>query len=279
MRAIAGRLLATILVASCGGTLSDDTTKDASPDGLDASSAPDGVTACAAPGGLMLCGGNCGDPCPVDSTGAGCASESEGYPGDLGVCDVGKGFQISLCEECRDGHVCVFRSEHDAKDFGPDSSIPNLQMGAMYCTDIEYAEMYASNGRLDLARYADRSAYTNEPLPAPPASCPNAGTLRLCGGACGDCPSGYICVGRSPLHPVSVCVNDFTTQVVNPNTPTNCIRNVAGWCGANGDPLSCLTFKVDDASQAVADQNSICVDKAICQGAATSYPGGAFCTP
>lgn len=270
-------LLATTLVAACGGMTSDDTSKDASSDGLDAAFLSDGVSACAAPGGLMLCGGTCGNPCPVDSTGAGCVSEREGQPQELGVCDVGI-FEISTCDECSDSHVCVFGSVRDANDFGPDSSIPNLEMASMACADVAYAEMYALNGRPDLARYADRSTYTNEPLPTP-ASCPNVGTLRLCGGACGDCPSGYICIGRSPLHPYSVCVNDFTTKVPPPNTPTSCIRNLAGWCSSNGPGLQCLTFKVDAASQTIADENSICVDKAICQAAAVAYPGGAFCTP
>jgi hypothetical protein len=191
---------------------------------------------------------------------------------------VGFGFEISDCQECTDGHVCVFESSTNAQNFGPDSSAA-LEMQIMGCTDMGYAEMYALNGRSDLARYADRSAYTNAPLPTP-SDCPSIAGLTLCGGACGDCATGYICVGRSPLHPYSLCVNDFTTHPAPPNVPTFCLRSDTNDCEDVNNPgaLRCLTFKVDDASQPVADANSFCVDTAVCNAAAAAYPGGAYCT-
>lgn len=83
------------------------------------------------------------------------------------------------------------------------------------------------------------------------------------------CQSGFVCVGRSPLHPYSVCVNE---------KGATCQRDVLPSCMDLFADRRCLTFKVDEPSQPVADAHSLCVDRAICDAAAQAYPGGAFCT-
>jgi hypothetical protein len=138
------------------------------------------------------------------------------------------------------------------------------------CADERWALMYSLNGRNDLARYADRSTYTGTPLPGVSATCPSIPNLQLCGGACGACSAGYMCMGRSPLHPYSLCVNKWSSGgQCDRSNPVAC-SSPAGY--------RCMTYKVDAVAQPVADAYSFCVDKAICDAAAQSYPGGVFCT-
>jgi hypothetical protein len=124
------------------------------------------------------------------------------------------------------------------------------------------------NKHADWVRYVDRSTYTGAPLPEP-TSCPSISGLTLCGGSCGTCPNGYQCIGRSPLHPYSLCINPYEMSFLY-----ICQRGKT--CGSG---RRCLTFVVDDAAQAYADAHSFCVDASTCDTAAKSYPGGALCGP
>lgn len=261
------------LALGCGGALaSPDGGADAGADARPAGDA--GYTACTSPGGYTLCNGSCsGTPCPPDKFGTpGCRSDEPGRPrpADLGICSTTGGDDVppvADCELCPDGHVCALSSQRWW------SARPADMFRLMDCGPQDWAIMYTLAGRPDMARYADRSAYTSQPLPSP-ATCPSVPGLTLCGGPCGGCPSGYVCVGRSPLHPYSLCVNDGGQTGV----AWSCDRNVGNDCKESLYDRRCLTFKVDDASQPVADGNSLCVDRAICEAAAKGYPGGAFCT-
>ncbi len=266
-RAILGPLLLLLALASACGGIVEGGAQDGSAEAGAGSDAGDELTsACQAQGGLMLCGGQCGATCPVQPDGKGCASDLQNpQPSNqLGICAT-KSSELTLdCQECSDGHVCALDSERWLQ------STPEVTFGFMGCGPIGYAQMYAANGRSDLARYADRSAFTSAPLPAP-STCPSVPGLTLCGGACGSCPTGYVCTGRSPLHPYSLCVNEWSIG------NGVCQRAKPG-CMDGTTKYRCLTFKVDDPSQSVADQYSICVDRSICEAAAQSYPGGAYCS-
>lgn len=158
-------------------------------------------------------------------------------------------------------------ADYSLADYTP--GVPSIPAD---CVSPDLAKLYEINGAAADVRYADRGAYTGMALPPPPSTCP-AGTpnLHYCGGACGDCPKDFVCMGRSPLHPVSICVNKRTAT-----SPYNdCVRGTGMLVACNGS-TRCLTFKVDDASQPVADANSFCVDTFICEDAAKTY--GAFCT-
>jgi len=125
--------------------------------------------------------------------------------------------------------------------------------------------MFALNGFADHVRYADRSAYTEAPISPPPTDCPNIVGLQLCGGACGSCPDkSSICMGRSPLHPYSICVPQL--QLGGQFDVDQCQRG----------ELDCFVFQVDSASQPVADKNGVGVSPAQC-ATAWQYPGGASC--
>lgn len=176
------------------------------------------------------------------------------------------------CVRCGDGNLCFLTDPRTLDGFGPQSVFDLL-----VCGDEAYGTLLAKAGHADMVRYADRSAYTGEALPTP-ETCPSFPGLSLCGGACGSCGPGATCLGRSPLHPYSICV---------PNSPA--LDGVAQ-CGqyvksCSGDPYnrpvsySCLVFKVDDASQPLADSSGLCAPDAICQAAAQYYPGGAYCRP
>jgi hypothetical protein len=253
------------LLVACGGAV---VTTDAGDAGkLDSGIADSGFTACSAPAGYKLCGGQCGDSCPRDKMGRGCASDDYMMPDpqhNVGVC-WGSGPNTlwrSDCDRCEDGFLCALSS---AKLLEP---TPAATFQFMDCTVQDWARMFALGGRLDMARYADRSAYTDQPLPTP-STCPSIAGLLLCGGPCGGCQNGFACIGRSPLHPYSVCVNE---------KGATCQRDVLPSCMDIFADRRCLTFKVDNPSQPVADAHSICVDRAICDAAAQGYPGGAFCT-
>lgn len=251
------RLGATLLVA-CGGTL---TVAADGGDGGDSALGEDaGYTRCASPHGAKLCGGPAGCECPLQYCGADAAY---GPSSEVRVCGLGgpngDDWSFLECRACVDGNLC-FRT--DAR----------WASTTLECGSPEFGVLLDMYGHRDWVRYADNSTYTGEPLPEP-ASCPAIPGLQLCGGACGSCPTGYVCVGRSPRHPYSLCVNKGGI----PNRPSRCTRGQP-CLGVQGE-LRCLTYKVDDAAQHFADELSVCVDTAVCAAAASAYPGGAFCGP
>ena len=232
------------------------------------------ITACSA-GAAMLCGASCGNTCPPQSQGGGCLELGDDDGGHLAICnsfDGGIEWSLVQCDECSDGRICVAATSEMAL-----TTTPSQAFGAMVCADTRFAQMYALNGRDDLVRYPDRSAYDGAALPTP-SDCPSVAGITLCGGACGACPNGYVCMGRSPSHPHSLCVNDWRTASPPGVLSATCSRDAgSGSCFDGNDAFRCFTFTVDTASQPVADLNSICIDKAICLAAAAGYPGGAFC--
>lgn len=267
--------VALAFVAGCGG---DIAANDAGPDAGASDGPVEGstatYTACTGSDGTKLYGGSCGQN--------GC-SETEVPPDQLGLCYEPGAKTYGTCDPRFLGPpdqmaVCVPMAVDDS-DGGPPSG--SYAMTALYAADVGYAIMYAKNGFGSWCHYADRATYDGTSVPAAPASCPTVSGFQLCGGACGDCPQGEYCTGRSPLHPYSVCLTDYS-KALEPQTDS-CVRGapLAGGCMGNAqDPASaCLTFKVSSADQPFADQNGICTEKSICLAAMAAYPGGAYCTP
>jgi hypothetical protein len=253
------------IVAGCGGRFAEDsdaaTDSGASDGGVaDAGADVSGWTNCQAPSGVGICGGpnNCGAQC------------QNCYPifedaGELRPCDdVNYYFAPDSSVDtyvCPDGALNACTEDENAPACWDDT-----------CTTADLPKLWLLNGRADLARYADRSSYTGATLPPTPTACPTVSSgLQLCGGACGSCGATQVCTGRSPSHPYSLCVN------AEPDS-FPCARGSAGSCNTIHDGYMCLTFQVDTASQSIADQASLCVPSTLCQAAAASYPGGAFCT-
>lgn len=268
--------MAILMMAGCGGQVAGE---DGGPD----ASGADGVAgnddggptydACSGSDGVKLCGESCDqNECPT-------------------MCPTNLGLQVCLDPAGKtyggcggdstffalDGTLCVpaFINQPNAPPSG------QFAMTKLDSADIGYAIMYAENGFGSWCHYADTSTYDGTPIPEAPASCPSTSGFQLCGGACGDCPQGEYCTGRSPLHPYSLCFTDYS-KAFEPQTPS-CVRggpNAGGCMGNAQNPASaCLTFKVSAADQPFADQNGICTEKSICLAAAAAYPGGATCTP
>lgn len=278
MRALGVSLLAVI---ACGGQLANG---DGGPDAAGGDVASDAGSnisydACSGSDGIKLCGSACGgiNDCPVPGVCAlpktilaVCIDSQEGRT--YGPCAGGNSTVFA-----KDGTLCV-----PGQISNPDAA-PSGQFAMDYLdsADIGYAIMYAKNGYGSFCHYADRATYDGTPVPDAPASCPTSTGFQLCGGACGDCPSGEYCTGRSPLHPYSLCFTDYS-KAFEPQTDA-CVRDApnAGGCMGNAQnpPSACLTFKVSAADQPFADQNGICTEKSICLAAAAGYPGGAYCTP
>ncbi|HEY1959971.1 MAG TPA: hypothetical protein VGH28_30390 [Polyangiaceae bacterium] len=207
----------------------------------------------------------CGGP---NGCGAQCSTCLGGNTGELSACD-DVNFQFAVPNGAADTFLCP---DGALNACGFDQGAPDCWGGA--CVTEDLPKLYLANGRPDLARYADRSTYTGDPLPPLATSCPPvAQGLTLCGGTCDPCnDSQHVCTGRSPLHPYSMCV---------PAEPTSfpCARGQNGYCNSIRSGFMCMTYQVDQAAQTIADQNSLCVPSSLCQAAASSYPGGAFCTP
>lgn len=125
--------------------------------------------------------------------------------------------------------------------------------------DVGY--LFAANGAADRVRYADMSFWTGAPLP-PIESCTVDGGVATCGGNCPPCAAGRTCTGRSPLHPLGLCVPDVTC---GPKIP----------CPSG---QSCYSFKVQADAQATADANyTYCLPTAECEATAANLPGGGYC--
>lgn len=256
------RLLASVwcgAVLACGGAV--QTSPDGGTDGGSDAPVADGdagFTKCRAPSGVSVCNGseNCGATCKYCTSGP--------PENSLSYCleDIKRGGPDP--EQCPDGYLLA---DHSAvsRDQAPSA----LQTE---CVHEDLAKLYALNGRLDMSRYADRSTYTGAPIPPAPTTCPKIAGVTLCGGACGGCPNqGQVCMGRSPLHPYSLCVDKFTQEF---GGPSPCRRGNGNSCAGR----RCLTFVVDAAAQTMADEYSMCIDASTCLAAEKAYPGGAVCT-
>ncbi len=227
--------------------------------GPDGAPAKPGYTYCSSPDGDRLCNGSCG-ACIAPNT---CLAS-----GAVGVCLGGMVQEWSNVPcgmaTCGDGNLCANISVSVSND-------PIVAFGSMSCIDPEIAYLYYLNGHSEAARYADGSIYTGADIPNAPATCPSSSGLPLCGGACGACLfSNEICTGRSPTHPISLCLPDISQHP--------CQRQDGLTLSPCAGAQSCFTFAVDLASQPVADEFSVWTDTATCVSAANSYPGGAYCT-
>ncbi|CAN5707522.1 hypothetical protein BH09MYX1_BH09MYX1_01920 [soil metagenome] len=178
---------------------------------------------------------------------------------------------ISGCKICDDGNLCAYDNETISK---PD---PASTFDRLFCGSEGFGIMYHLSGRDDLARYSDRAAYDGTRLPPAPTTCPSTPGLELCGGACGACPAKFTCLGRSPLHPYSLCAFLGWQDTSN---GVRCTRGSNAMCdGLTPGKYKCFVWKVDPASQPIADQNGVCIAADQCAAAGQLYPGGGFCTP
>lgn len=275
MRGFAG---VALVLLGCGG-IQDTSGSDAGPtkDAFDEDPYA-GYTACSGPNGLALCGGSCGfATCPPSK----CYSNFGLAPKhDLAVCDQYSGPALDAsaftrgCRLREDGEICVYLQDVESQP-DPLTSFNRIE-GALEGVGF----MYHLGGRDDLVRYADRAAYHGVPLPPPPTSCPDTPGLKLCGGACGGCPTNeYTCMGRSPMHPYSLCA--FTGPAWSLSSPQvwDCVRGDSSGCFDGSVKKSCFVWKVDPVSQPIADQHGICIDTDQCAAAQKLYPGGGFCAP
>lgn len=226
--------LLLVVAVACGGTTS----------GGDA-----GWTTCSSPAGVLVCGGP--NACPDDTSKCGCLLPVNG---GVGICAT----QVDDkdCVVAGDGFVCI------------ETDFPNL--GDWYEGPFDLGVLFAANGAAARVRYADDGAWTGDPLPVP-SSCPTMQNGFLCGGACGNCPANHRCHGRSPLHPVGICVPQFGDSF---NDSCNSAANQP--CFHADD--ACFSYKVEPEAQAFADALSICLPSAFCAELSQSLPGnGVFC--
>lgn len=133
--------------------------------------------------------------------------------------------------------------------------------------DIAYSGgvFLAQHGQADRVAYADRGVFTGEPLPTP-STCPTLPQGQVCGAACGGCPVGQLCTGRSPLHPYGMCVPDAHSFCRYPAE-----QNYV--CKPDED---CFIFTVQAERQDFANATGFCLPTALCEAYA-QLPGGAEC--
>jgi hypothetical protein len=235
------RVLAAVALelAACGST-------QTTPPPPDADAGQPGWSACTSPDGAGICLGTANCP-PGD--GCWCISPPET---SVSVCLASPGMKdIKLCYLPPDGRICTTI----------DPRYPDVWWDAPWGLGV----LLAQNSAQDRARYADWARWTGAPLPNPPSSCPKDIRFRACGGACGACVEGERCTGRSPLHPIGMCVRYGTAECGRPRDPS---------CPAG---TACFRYRVDAESQALANERGLCL--ADCDGIAATLPGGGTCLP
>lgn len=258
-------------VAACGGTMATQAdgggAEFAEPDSASivdgGEEGAGGWTQCSAPGDVKICGGQgtacwgnvaaCNCPPFTDEANAGESIASN----DLATCTSSPG----LGYDCPDGTVMVAVPASTAD--------PDPDLAAYQCVPEDVGILYAKNGWSRAVRYADYSLYTGDSVPRPPTSCPSIPGLTLCGGACGSCPSGQVCTGRSPLHPYSFCVPHYKGN-------TDQIKANGSKYAACGQGYGCFAFTVQARAQSLAYLDTDCIPADMC-AAAKNLPGGAQC--
>lgn len=248
MRSVtAGLVAGGVLAAACGGQLAPG---DAGVDAPDASGCVSGNYAV------------CGGPEECSPPDCHCYQELESsLSPTTGICASPPGSRWEypfgdLCSPGSDGHICVLLT------------IVATTLGWVDAP-FELGQLLAANGSADRVRYADLGSWTGEPIPEP-SSCPDLGNVRACGGMCGGCTTGEVCVGRSPLHPVGFCdTNHFGECSASPH------QGHPG-CTTPGD--ECFVYVVQPEAQAVADDAGKCLPAVDCETLATRLPGGGKCS-
>lgn len=224
-------VLVAVIMCRCGGRFADV------PDG----STHDGATACAAEG-ISVCGGSSACACPQN----------------IGCFDFDNSSAIGFCggyEPALTGSQVVF----GAHDGYVSIEAPGNQ-GIFLEAEFVAGELVANNGEAYRVHYADFSDWTGEALPENTPCVALSSNVALCGGTCGACANGTTCIGRSPSHPLGICL---------PSDAAPC-----GDCTA-----ACFSFLVAPDAQQQADAHGICFAQQICAELAAKLPGGARCAP
>ncbi len=196
-------------------------------------------------GDYKLCQGGC----PVNMCDTLCATTysntGDATTYDVGVCILDGGLVNPQGPNCTGNKVVVLISS------------------GYYCVDPALCDALLHDG-IPACTYQDFSAYTKEAVPEP-TSCPNdTGNATFCGGSCGDCPSGEVCTGRSPTHPVGFCVD--------PKLTNGC----GSGCMDGG--FHCLVEQVLPLSVMQGwKPTSRCLPQEKCVDVANNLPGGAVC--
>jgi hypothetical protein len=206
---------------------------------------------CGSPSGYVVCGGpnDCfpdgGAPCDFCTLQT---IQQFGSPYTLGICTNQANPELSVAGLCDDD--CVY--------------VELITPGEWSTYPLEVGALFAANGAADRVRYADLSFYTGQPLPSI-SSCTSDAGFTACGGSCPPCSADRLCTGRSPLHPVGLCV------------PAHNCGVQGGWkCPQAAD--ACFVFTVQPDAQALVDSDyGECLPLSECQAAAKSYPGGGTC--
>lgn len=251
------RFFLLVCFAGCGGVVSG--AGDAGDGGADGVLAPDGTTidggwtTCTSPDGFGVCDGP--NHCPASACSDG-VCPWQGFVSD----DVARGCLNALdvsespCESAPDGLICF---QNDPR---PESN------GSFWATAFNVGVLLAQNGGSNFVRYADFGVWTGEPLPEP-TTCPKLQNAIICGGNCGTCSYNAVCHGRSPLHPWSFCLPKDISDYCNLSKGILC-----------QDPANkCFAFAVQDAGQDLANANSMCLPKDMCDDLAANLPGGGIC--
>lgn len=251
------RLFLILWFFGCGGVVSGVTDAgDGGADGalpLDAA-ADAGWTACTSPDGFAVCDGP--NQCPASLCGSAGVCPYPGTVSDSVPRACGSALEVSEspCESAPDGLIC-FQS-----DPRPESN------GFFWATAFNVGVLLAQNGGSNFVRYADFGLWTGDPIPEP-TTCPKLQNAIICGGNCGTCSYNAVCHGRSPLHPWSFCLPTDIQDGCNLAKGVLC-----------QDPANkCFAFKVEDAGQALANANSMCLPKDMCDDLAANLPGGGIC--
>lgn len=291
-RATAAGVVATLIVAACGGDVSGGGTGGAAGAG-GAGGGTGGGAAHAGAGGQQDGGGASGASGASGAGGAGGLDWGECSTPDNAFCG------YAQCTACPGALPCFSDTVDGGRTYGlcaylGDWELPEYLMNAPEDGRIIYdvyplkaasshwlwgftvslpfsAGLYLeAHDKSQYVTYADRGKWTGAPLPEA-KECPEVAGLDLCGGNCGGCPAGELCTGRSPLHPWGFCVPESVNE-----KDGNCTAATSGnlYCSAG---YRCFLYDVEEEQQPVADANGFCLPTALCDAAAAGLPGGGRC--
>jgi hypothetical protein len=263
-----GVCAAALALGACGGrtTLIDvgAAARDAGADVRTDARPIEAGPVCTAPDGVRLCGHGCAWLAAPECAGLGCVEavdRNTGAKTGEGVCmsdmpDQGK----EPCWDCPDGDTCL-----------------ELQGQGLVCVPEAVCRALWNTGVRDVCRDADKHAYDGRAIPTWTKSCPSPYTplshyYLMCSGSCGGCTPGASCSGRSPDHPLGVCVPENGQD----GSPCTVQPGVGHDCGALGLD-DCAVYNVPQADESAALEYGFCSTDADCKDLAKLLPGGITC--
>lgn len=262
--AVTAAAILLFMVSGCGGQVQIEEGRDSGTADVNDADIPDLESGPCNIGPSTVCGLPACTPCRTDCSVF--ANVGDGDPpfSALGICNFAGAIQKPDREDLAQCNVCPTESALCVK---------LRESPWLYCAEPTVCDRLVASGFSEGCLNQDKSLWSPSQS-VPSVDCPPDGkSASLCGGKCGACDGGALCVGRSPFHAFGVCA----PRIIDDGAGMRLNR-----CSVEGAPCgagsACFIFRLTESTfQSVANDYGFCLARDVCTRAAGRIPGGGDC--